>query len=191
MIQLTQPVCRNITSRAVKDVRGRVVSQLFRGISGGPRGCVPNGAKRARHRDLHPRIHVAPRPTDGRRNCGWRRSLVRSGDSRAIGKDDMLHPRGVLKPCRMAAPIVIAANWAAAGAGLSLALLGDIVVAARSATFTTGHTAAGLTPDGGSTYLLPRRLGYRRAQEMVLCGRWVWRRRGATVGSGHALRART
>lgn len=77
------------------------------------------------------------------------------------------------KLARMTAPVVIAVNGAAAGAGLSLALLGDIVVAAKSATFTSGYTAAGLTPDGGSTYLLPRLVGYRRAQEMVLCNRRV------------------
>jgi 2-(1,2-epoxy-1,2-dihydrophenyl)acetyl-CoA isomerase len=75
------------------------------------------------------------------------------------------------KLARMTAPVVIAVNGAAAGAGLSLALLGDIVVAAKSATFTSGYTAAGLTPDGGSTYLLPRLVGYRRAQEMVLVQR--------------------
>jgi 2-(1,2-epoxy-1,2-dihydrophenyl)acetyl-CoA isomerase len=77
------------------------------------------------------------------------------------------------KLARMTAPVVIAVNGAAAGAGLSLALLGDIVVAAKSATFTSGYTAAGLTPDGGSTYLLPRVVGYRRAQEMVLYNRRV------------------
>ena len=77
------------------------------------------------------------------------------------------------KLARMTAPVVIAVNGTAAGAGLSLALLGDIVVAAKSATFTSGYTAAGLTPDGGSTYLLPRLVGYRRAQEMVLCNRRV------------------
>ena len=68
---------------------------------------------------------------------------------------------------RMIAPVVIAVNGAAAGAGLSLALLGDIVVAAKSTTFASGYTGAGLTPDGGSTCLLPRLVGYHRAQEMV------------------------
>ena len=56
-------------------------------------------------------------------------------------------------------------------AGLSLALLGDLVYAAESAVFTMAYTAAGLSPDGGSTYLLPRIVGLRRAQEMTLTNR--------------------
>ena len=69
---------------------------------------------------------------------------------------------------RMDAPLVVAVQGAAAGAGLSLALLGDLVYAAESAVFTMAYTAAGLSPDGGSTYLLPRIVGLRRAQEMTL-----------------------
>lgn len=69
---------------------------------------------------------------------------------------------------RMRAPLVVAVNGAAGGAGVSLALIGDIVLAARSASFTVAYTAAGLTPDGGSTFLLPRIVGLRRAQELIL-----------------------
>jgi 2-(1,2-epoxy-1,2-dihydrophenyl)acetyl-CoA isomerase len=72
---------------------------------------------------------------------------------------------------RMDAPLITAVNGAAAGAGLSLALAGDLVVAAESARFTLAYTAAGLTPDGGSTFLLPRLIGLRRAQELVLTNR--------------------
>lgn len=72
---------------------------------------------------------------------------------------------------RMDAPLVIAAQGAVAGAGLSIALLGDLVYAAESAFFTMAYTAAGLSPDGGSTFLLPRVVGLRRAQEMALTNR--------------------
>jgi 2-(1,2-epoxy-1,2-dihydrophenyl)acetyl-CoA isomerase len=72
---------------------------------------------------------------------------------------------------RMDAPLVIAVQGAAAGAGLSLAMLGDIVYAADSAKFTMAYTAAGLSPDGGSTFLLPRLVGLRRAQELTLTNR--------------------
>lgn len=72
---------------------------------------------------------------------------------------------------RMDAPLVIAVQGAAAGAGLSLALLGDLVYAGESAFFTMAYTAAGLSPDGGSTFMLPRVVGLRRAQELTLTNR--------------------
>lgn len=72
---------------------------------------------------------------------------------------------------RMDAPLVVAVQGAAAGAGFSLALLGDLVYAAESAVFTMAYTAAGLSPDGGSTFLLPRMVGLRRAQELTLTNR--------------------
>ncbi|HKY92286.1 MAG TPA: enoyl-CoA hydratase-related protein [Nevskiaceae bacterium] len=72
---------------------------------------------------------------------------------------------------RMDKPLVCAVQGAAAGAGLSLAVSGDLVVAAKSASFTMAYTAAGLVPDGGSTYLLPRLVGLRRAQELMITNR--------------------
>lgn len=74
---------------------------------------------------------------------------------------------------RMAKPVVCAINGPAAGAGFPLALLGDLVVAARSAHLTLAYTAIGLTPDGCSTWLLPRLVGLRLAQELVLTNRRV------------------
>lgn len=72
---------------------------------------------------------------------------------------------------RMDAPMVVAINGIAAGGGASLAFSGDIVLAAQSASFTMAYTAAGLSPDGGSTYYLPRLIGLRRAQELFLTNR--------------------
>lgn len=72
---------------------------------------------------------------------------------------------------RMDAPLVVAVQGAAAGAGLPLAMLGDLVYAAESAKFAMAYTAAGLSPDGGSTFLLPRVVGLRRAQELTLTNR--------------------
>jgi 2-(1,2-epoxy-1,2-dihydrophenyl)acetyl-CoA isomerase len=54
---------------------------------------------------------------------------------------------------------------------LSLAILGDLVFAARSANFTSAYLAAGLTPDGAQTFVLPRLVGMRRAQELFLTNR--------------------
>ena len=65
-------------------------------------------------------------------------------------------------------PLLTAINGPAAGVGLSLALLGDIAMATRSAHFTVAYTALGLSPDGGLTWLLPRLVGLRKAQELTL-----------------------
>ena len=71
----------------------------------------------------------------------------------------------------MPKPLVVAINGAAAGAGFSLAILGDYKVAAQSSSFTMAYTAAGLSPDGGSSYLLPRLVGETRAKELMLTNR--------------------
>ena len=72
---------------------------------------------------------------------------------------------------RMRAPLLIAVNGAAAGAGFSLAAAGDLVLAARSAKFSMAYTAAGLVPDGSSSWYLPRVIGLRRTQELMLSNR--------------------
>ena len=72
---------------------------------------------------------------------------------------------------RMDAPVIMAINGVAAGAGFSFALAGDLALAAESARFTMAYTRAGLTPDGSSTYFLPRVVGLRRAKELTLTNR--------------------
>ena len=59
-------------------------------------------------------------------------------------------------------------NGIAAGAGFSLAILGDIVLVSDAARFEYAYHRVGLTGDGGSTFLLPRMVGLRRAKEIVL-----------------------
>lgn len=71
-----------------------------------------------------------------------------------------------LRECRV--PIVVAVNGVAAGGGFSLAMAGDMVVAARSATFIQVFSRIGLVPDLGSTWLLPRLVGRQRALELML-----------------------
>ena len=70
-------------------------------------------------------------------------------------------------------PLVTLVNGPAAGAGFSLAVLGDLVLAGRSAHFTGAYGAIGLTADGGLSWLLPRLVGLRRAQDIVLTNRRV------------------
>ncbi len=65
-------------------------------------------------------------------------------------------------------PIVTAVNGAAAGVGMSFAMMGDIVVAGRSAFFLQAFARIGLIPDGGATFLLPRMVGWGRAMELSL-----------------------
>ncbi|MEO7240970.1 MAG: enoyl-CoA hydratase-related protein [Sphingomicrobium sp.] len=82
----------------------------------------------------------------------------------------------------MPKPIVTLVNGPAAGAGLGLALLGDIVLAARSAHFTSAYTAIGLTPDAGTSWLLPRLIGLRRATEMILTNRRIGAEEAERIG---------
>ncbi len=67
-------------------------------------------------------------------------------------------------------PFVTAVNGLAAGAGCSFAIVGDIVIAARSAYFLQAFVNIGLVPDVGSSWLLPRLIGKARAQAMMMLG---------------------
>src|SRR5262245_54868387 len=71
-----------------------------------------------------------------------------------------------LRTCRV--PVVVAVNGVAAGGGFSLAMSGDVIVAARSASFIQVFSRIGLVPDLGSTLLLPRLIGRQRALELML-----------------------
>jgi 2-(1,2-epoxy-1,2-dihydrophenyl)acetyl-CoA isomerase len=67
-------------------------------------------------------------------------------------------------------PVVAAINGPCAGAGCSIALAADIVIAARSAYFLQAFINIGLIPDAGATWLLPRLAGRARAMEMMMLG---------------------
>ncbi|MEA3035822.1 MAG: 2-(1,2-epoxy,2-dihydrophenyl)acetyl-CoA isomerase [Sphingomonadales bacterium] len=67
-------------------------------------------------------------------------------------------------------PVVAAVNGPCAGAGCSLALAADIVIAGRSAYFLQAFVNIGLIPDAGATWLLPRLAGRARAMEMMMLG---------------------
>jgi 2-(1,2-epoxy-1,2-dihydrophenyl)acetyl-CoA isomerase len=67
-------------------------------------------------------------------------------------------------------PLITAVNGPAAGIGMSFALMGDLVLCARSAYFLQAFRRIGLVPDGGSTWLLPRLIGHARAIELSLLG---------------------
>jgi 2-(1,2-epoxy-1,2-dihydrophenyl)acetyl-CoA isomerase len=71
-------------------------------------------------------------------------------------------------------PIVTAVRGAAAGVGCGIACAGDMVVAGEGAFFYQAFRNVGLTPDGGSTYLLSKAIGRVRAMEMMLMGTRVY-----------------
>src|SRR5256885_8165246 len=72
---------------------------------------------------------------------------------------------------RLDVPVVAAVQGAAAGAGMSLACGADFVIAADTARFTMAYTKIGLSPDGGSSYFLPRIIGMRRTIELMVTNR--------------------
>ena len=83
------------------------------------------------------------------------------------GMADNLH-RATSTFARMEKPFIVAVNGMAAGAGFSMAITGDFVIAGESAKFTMAYTAAGLSPDGSSTYFLPRLVGMRKAMDLMI-----------------------
>jgi len=72
----------------------------------------------------------------------------------------------VSRLARTPKPVIMAVNGVAAGGGMSLALAGDLVLAAESASFVMAYSKIGASPDGSSSYFLPRIVGLRRAIEL-------------------------
>ncbi len=93
----------------------------------------------------------------------------RTSEERDAGRvlETHYHPF-LLKLRDLRMPFITAVNGPAAGVGMSFALMGDIVLAARSAYFLQAFKRIGLIPDGGSTFLLPRLVGLRRAMELAM-----------------------
>jgi 2-(1,2-epoxy-1,2-dihydrophenyl)acetyl-CoA isomerase len=83
--------------------------------------------------------------------------------------EEVYHPV-LLRLIDLHCPLITAVNGVAAGGGMSLAMMGDLVIAARSASFVQAFRGIGLVPDCGSTFLLPRRVGWSRAMELSLLG---------------------
>jgi 2-(1,2-epoxy-1,2-dihydrophenyl)acetyl-CoA isomerase len=80
------------------------------------------------------------------------------------------HPN-VLAIRALEKPVIAAVNGAAAGAGLSLACVCDLRIAADSASFVPAFVNVGLVPDSGGTFFVSRILGYARAFEWLTSGR--------------------
>ena len=103
------------------------------------------------------------------------RGFVAAGASIASLLKEMTayYHMAVARLMRMNKPLIVAVNGTAAGAGFSLAMIGDLVLAARSAQFTAAYTALGVSSDGGLSWFLPRLVGMRQAQELVFTNRML------------------
>jgi 2-(1,2-epoxy-1,2-dihydrophenyl)acetyl-CoA isomerase len=94
---------------------------------------------------------------------------------------DVYHP--IITGLReMPKPVVAAVNGPAVGIGCSLALVADLVVARESAYFLLAFVNIGLVPDGGSSLLLPERVGLARATEMAMLGERIPARKALEWG---------
>lgn len=94
------------------------------------------------------------------------------GNSSSLLKEltAILHA-AISRMARMDAPLIVAVNGAAAGAGFSLAVAGDIVLSAKSAKYTMAYTMVGMSPDASASFYLPRLIGLRKAQELMITNR--------------------
>src|SRR3954447_24070420 len=82
----------------------------------------------------------------------------------------------------MPKPVLAAVNGPAAGIGASLALASDLIVAAESASLLLAFVNIGLVPDGGSSLLVPSRVGFARAAEMAMLGERIPARQAVEGG---------
>jgi len=109
---------------------------------------------------------------EGRAFCAGANLRERaSGDAPEAGAvlDTSYHP--ILRRLRdLRCPLITAVNGPAAGGGMAFALMGDLIVAVRSAYFMQAFRRIGLVPDCGSSWLLPRLVGRARSLELSLLG---------------------
>jgi 2-(1,2-epoxy-1,2-dihydrophenyl)acetyl-CoA isomerase len=125
--------------------------------------------------DEDPEIRAVLITGAGKMFCagGDLRAFAKEGDELPAylkGITNDLHG-AVSRLCRMDAPVVSAVKGVAAGAGFSLACAADMVIAAESARFTVAYAGVGLSPDGSCSFFLPRLIGLRRTQELMLTRR--------------------
>ena len=107
----------------------------------------------------------------GRAFCSGANLQPRPEANRDAGSALETHFHPFLRRLReLPLPIVTAVNGAAAGVGMSFALMGDLILCARSAYFLQAFRRIGLVPDGGSTWILPRLVGKARAVELSMLG---------------------
>jgi 2-(1,2-epoxy-1,2-dihydrophenyl)acetyl-CoA isomerase len=104
----------------------------------------------------------------------FKRNIDAEPDKQAVRRDfeKFIHEVHVIVTAlrRMRKPVVASVQGAVAGFGVSLVLAADMTLAADNAMFTLAYCHIGTSPDGGSTYALPRTVGLKRAFEIALLG---------------------
>ena len=125
--------------------------------------------------DENPEVRAVLLRSEGRMFCagGDLASFAEAGDAlpRRLKEMTVYLHAAITRLTRGRAPVIAAVQGPAAGGGFSLACAADLIIASEQAVFTMAYTRAGLTPDGSSTWFLPRLLGRRRALELILTNR--------------------
>jgi 2-(1,2-epoxy-1,2-dihydrophenyl)acetyl-CoA isomerase len=141
-----------------------LTAELLRALHAGLTRCGDDGTIRAVLLTGAGRAFCAGQDLSGRdpRKIEWPPKLDEL-------QKELFHPV-ILAMKALPKPVVIAVNGAAAGAGLSLALAGDIVIAARTAQFIPSFAKVGLSVDAGGGWHLTRALGPARAKALLMTG---------------------
>ena len=128
--------------------------------------------KVATHCDSNPEIRAVVLTANGKMFCAGGDLHAFAAQGEAMSEYIRYTTTGlhaaIARFARMNAPYIVAVNGMAAGAGFSIAITGDLVIAAESAKFTEAYTRAGVSPDGSSTFFLPRLVGHVRAMQLIL-----------------------
>ena len=82
---------------------------------------------------------------------------------------DSVHPT-ILRLRRLRQPVIASVHGACAGIGMSFMMACDLAVAAAGSIFTLAYVHLGVSPDGGSTFFLPRHVGAKKAMEIAMLG---------------------
>ncbi len=125
--------------------------------------------------DENPEVRAVLLRAEGRMFCagGDLASFASAGEAlpRRLKEMTVYLHAAITRLARGRAPVIAAVQGPAAGGGFSLACAADLIVASDAAVFSMAYTRAGLTPDGSSTWFLPRVLGRRRTMELILTNR--------------------
>lgn len=120
---------------------------------------------------------------EGRAFCSGARLSGGSSGKRDLGQTiDTLYNPLARSFSNSSIPLVTAMNGLAAGAGVGLALCGDIVIAARSSYLLLAFANIGLVPDAGSTWLIAQSIGRARTLEMALLAEKISAEKAAAIG---------
>ena len=106
---------------------------------------------------------------------------VKSGRGLKVEDPERLHKimRGIRD---LPKPVIALVHGACAGAGFSLMLCCDLAIAAKSTRFVMAYTGIGASPDGGSTYFLPRHVGIKKAMELLVTKELLTSKKACNLG---------